>query len=279
MARPAQATFLPPDITQIILRGGSNGPLGSFGAAALGFSLGGGYSLTLGLSYTERQGVEPLITLSLGKALRGGWNLSAAASRGDFGGDYRVDRLPEISLTRGGPIAHTILNYYLEAGAGYFVVHPNGLEGFRETLAATLSTSAIPLSPSIALSAGTWYRQYSYAGAGPGAAHNGWAGYAQLSIRPVEPLTTTFTYLRQTFAGSSPLLFDAIGEENALYGAASLRLGRSVSVQHSQKYAFLSRSITERTYGLSVTVDGRYTLGFGWDDIGQKLSASFSFSR
>lgn len=245
----------------------------------LGFDLGGGYNLTLGVSYTERQGLEPLITLAVSKPLHGGWSFSAAASRGDFGGDYRVDRLPEISLTRGAPITRTIFNYYLEAGAGYFVVHPNGVEGFRGTLAATLSTKTISLSPSIWLSAGTWYRLYAYAGAGPGGSHNAWAGYVQLSIRPVEPLTTTFTYLRQKFAGSSPLVFDALGEENAVYGAASLRLGRSVTFQHSQKYAFLSRSITERTYGLSVALDGRYWLGFGWDDIGHKLSASFSFSR
>lgn len=265
-----------PGFTSIVLRGGSNSILGFYAAGGLGFAVGPGYTLVLGITYTERSGYEPLITLSRVAPVGSGWTLAATASRGDFGGDYRVDRLPEITFTRSGPLAGAILHYGLEAGAGYFVVQPNNLGGARGTVSVSLSTSPFRPTGTATLSASTGYRQYAY---GSGEAHGAWWGSASLSLTPTPSLATTFTYLRQTPSGSSPLLFDAMGEENYVAGSANLRLSENLSLQHSQTYSFITNAISGRVYGISLTVAGGHTFTVSWDDIAQKLSASYGYRR
>lgn len=275
--RTASAAALPiPEIREIVLRGSSNAILGFHATAGLGFFLGGGTRLTLGMTYTEKLGYEPLITLSRTTPVASGWNLTLLASRGDFGGDYRVDRLPEITLSRGGPVAGSSLSYNLEAGAGYFIVRPGDLNGFRGVLAGSLTTAPISVPGFAALSFGTGYRQYFYSS---GTFHGAWSGSATLSVTPAPRLGLTFTYFRQVASGSSPLLFDGMGEENYLGGALSLRLSDRVTLQHSQKYSFITSAISERIYGVTISVVGGHAVGVSWDDIAQKLSVSLSFRR
>lgn len=270
--RPAAALELP-RISRILIRGGSNGILGFYLAGGLGFDLGGGTILTLGTSYTERLGVEPLVTLSYSRPIGSGWNLAALASHGDFGGDYRVERLPEVVLSRGGRIGASILHYSLDAGVAHFIVRPNQLSGIRGTIGASLSTSRIPLIPGLGLYGSTGYRQYAYSHGGP---HSAWWGAIQLSVTAGSPFTTSFTYLRQMPAGTSPLLFDAMGAENYIEGAASLRVAPSVTLQHSQNYSFITRTIAARVYGASVSLAQGQSISVSYDDVAQKLSVSYS---
>lgn len=281
MPLPAAAALPIPEIREIVLRGSSNAILGFNATAGLGFFLGGGTTLTLGMTYTERLGYEPLIALSRTTPVASGWNLTLAASRGDFGGDYRVDRLPEITLSKGGSIPGSSLNYGLEAGAGYFIVRPGDLTGFRGVLAGNVTTAPIVLfgsaAPgSAALSFGTGHRQYFYGSGGP---HGAWSGSATLSMTPARPVGLTFTYFRQIASGSSPLLFDGMGEENYVVGTLNLRISDGASVQHSQKYSFITSAISERIYGITISLEGGHAVGVSWDDVAQKLSVSLSFRR
>lgn len=182
-------------------------------------------------------------------------------------------RLPEITsiVLRGG--SNSILGFY---SAGCFIVRPADVTGVRGTLAAGVSTSPVPLFAPVAFSVGTGYRQYLY---GTGASHGAWWGSASLSVTPFPSLATTFTYLRQTFTGSSPLLFDGMGEENNVAGSVNLRLTENLSLQHSQTYSFITSVITARVYGISVTVAGGHAFSVSWDETAQKLSASYSFRR
>src|SRR3989304_4354151 len=76
-----------PKITQFVLKGGSTGPLGIYLAAGLGFELSRGTTLTLGTTFTERLGIEPLASLSRSVAVRPGRDPGPTTSPGDPGGD------------------------------------------------------------------------------------------------------------------------------------------------------------------------------------------------
>jgi len=262
-----------PKITQFVLKGGSTGPLGIYLAAGLGFELSRGTTLTLGTTFTERLGIEPLASLSRSVAVRPGWNLGITISQGDLGGDYRVDRLPEIILTRGGTIAGTRLNYTLEASAGHFIVRPNNLSGVRGVLAGQLATASIPLSRFVAISASTGYRQYAYA---DGASNTAWWESAQLSVTPGPTFSATVTYLRQTATGASPLLFDGMGAENSVEGAVSFKPRQSITLQYSQRYSFISQAILAPVYGATFVFGQGQSAGISWDQGPQTLIVAYS---
>ncbi|MDI6773526.1 MAG: hypothetical protein QME77_13220 [bacterium] len=274
-AQPAQGAWLP-RISRVVLNGSSNAILGQYFSGGLGFELGAGTVITLGMTYTELRGAEPLITLSMTRPISPVWNLTALASIGDLGGDYRVDRLPEITLSRSGPLAGAALTYGLEAGVGYFVVRPGDLSGVRGVVAGRIATPSIRLGSTLTADASAGYRHYAYSA---GASHGAWWASAGLSLAPAPRLSTALTYLRQIPSGSSPLLFDAMGEENYARGSASFRVSPIATLTHSQKYSFISRSIEERVYGLSFAAPGGVTLNVSYDDVPRKLTASISISR
>lgn len=274
-ARPARGAWWP-RISRVVLHGSSNAILGHYFSGGLGFDLGAGTVITLGMTYTELRGTEPLIALAVTRPISPGWNLTAVASSGELGGDYRVDRLPEITLSRSGPLAGAAFTYGLEAGAGYFVVRPGDLSGVRGIVAGRIATPAIRLGPILTADASTGYRHYAYSA---GASHGAWWASAGLSLAPAPGVSAALTYLRQVPSGSSPLLFDAMGEENYARGSASLRVSPAATLTHSQKYSFISRSIEERVYGISLAGPGGVTLNVSYDDVPRKVTASISISR
>ncbi len=274
-AQPAQGAWVP-RISRVVLHGSSNAILGQYVSGGLGFELGAGTVLTLGMTYTELRGIEPLVALSMTRPITPAWNLTVLASTGDLGGDYRVDRLPEITVSRSGPIAGAALTYRLEAGVGHFVVQPADLSGARGVVAGQIATPPIPLGSALTADASTGYRHYAYSA---GASHGAWWASAGLSLAPAPGLSVALTYFRQVPSGSSPLLFDAMGEENSARGSASFRVSPTATLTHSQKYSFISRSIEERVYRISFTAAGGVTLSVSYDDVPRKLTASISISR
>jgi|GEM_PF-6962163 len=280
MARPvgavALAVFLltlwvSPAAGQYTATGAKSGILGVYLSAGRILSIAPRTALTLGGTYSETLGTEPLISLVLTHPLPRGWNATLTASSGGIGGDYRVDRLPEVSVTRGDRVPGSSLSYSVELGAGNYTVRPNGLTGYRLHAAAQLSTPAYPLGRLASASAAIGYRQYAYAAAAHGA---GW-GTAGLTITPLPLVSMTLSYLRQIPGGSSPLLFDAMGEESTLTGGIALRPLPALTLSHSQAYSYLSRTIVDRVYGLSVAVPGGPVISVSWDEVDQTASLSF----
>lgn len=297
-ATSVQAQPLP--VTQGVLRYGFTGPLGTYYVAGLGFRLRAG-TLLVGATSTATLGVEPLLSFTKTVVLPEGWSLVMHASRGDLGGDYLVDRLPELTLRREVPLAATPLRLGLEAGAGYFVVRPAGVDSARWTLAPSLRAS-VPLGPGVSLAASAGYRQYLY---GTGDLHGAWWASASLNLTPAPGLTANFSYGRQAVTGASPLFFDAMSADHSVAGSVSLRVARGatvthsqsynflsqervyalslslpqgLSLSHSQTYSFLSASVTARVYTLTVSPPG-LSFSLSYDDVPQRWSGSLTFSR
>ncbi len=269
---PTSATSLP--ITQLVLRGGSNSILGNFGSVGLGFALTADTTFTLGSTFTDTMGFEPLVALTQTKPIGRDWTLSWTLSRGDFGGDYRVERVPEVTFTNGGNVGS--LGYSVQVGVGHFLVRPVGLDGVRGALQGQVTTPAVPPESLLGLSASTGYTEYIYSGSG--ALHGAWWGSVQLSVAPGAVLSTVFTYFRQITSGTSPLLFDAIGPDHYVAGTATLKLGEAVTVQDTQTYSLVSQSISGRVYTVTVLLRPGLSVGVNWDDIAQKVSFSYNQS-
>ena len=269
-AAAAQAST--PTVTHVVLKGGFNSILGEYAVVGLGFALRPGTLLIFGATFTETLGLEPLFSLQSTTNLRSGWSVSLTASRGDIGGDYRVDRLPEVTLTYSRAIPGTLLHLGLEAGVGDFAVYPTGAYGVRGAVAASLGTSAIRLSPMLTVNLSTGYRQYVYSG---GAPHGAWWRSIQLSATPLSAFSATITYSRQDITGASPLLFDAMSNGHSVAGAATIKLGPAVTLQHSQTYDLIARTISARVYSATLSLE-RQTAGLSWDDVARKVSLSYS---
>ncbi len=269
---PTRTAAALPAITQVVLRGGNNSILGNYGALGLGFALSADTTFTLGSTYTDALGLEPLVALTQTRRVGSDWTLSWTFSRGDIGGDYRVERVPEVTLTTGGNVGG--LGYSLQTGVAHFLVRPTGLDGVRGTLQGQVGTPALPLGSFLALSASTGYTQYIYSGGG--ALHGAWWGTVQLSVAPEAVLSMVFTYYRQIPSGSSPLLFDALGSDHYIAGTATLKVVEAVTVQHSQTYSFNSQSITARVYSVTVLLRPGQSAGISWDEVPRKVSFSYS---
>lgn len=270
-ARPASAQL---PITQFVLRVGFNSILGDYYQAGLGFRLAGG-TLLLGGIYTEELAFEPYVAFIRPWSLPSRWTLSFHASYGDLGGDYRVDRFPEITLSRRTPLSGTPLAFVLDMGLGYYSVHPNNVTGARVSAVPQI-TASLPLGSAASLTGSLGYRYYAYM---EGAANTQWWGSAALTLNPVPALSMTFTYLFEDAWGSSPLLFDTLSDDEYLYGLITLRLSPSVALQHSQKYSFISETISERLYNVLLTMPQGYSLTVTYDDMAQKVTFSLGFSR
>jgi len=272
----ALATFLvtlsiSPAAGQYTATGAKTAILGVYLSAGRILSIAPWTTLTLGGTYSETLGTEPLVSLALTHPLPRGWNATFTASSGGIGGDYRVDRLPEVSFTRGDRVPGTSLSYSVELGAGNYTVRPNGLTGYRIHAAAQLSTPAYPLGRLASISAAIGYRQYAYATS----LHAASWGTAGITITPLPRVSMTLSYLRQIPGGSSPLLFDAVGAESTLTGGVSLRPHPMLTLSHSQAYSYLSGTIVDRVYGLSVAVPAGPVISVSWDEVDQTASLSF----
>ncbi len=272
--RPGLAAQTLPQITQFVLRGGSNSILGAYYQGGLGFRFAGG-TLLLGAVYTDVLALEPYIAFTRPWSLHSGWTLTFLASYGDLGGDYRVDRLPEIALSRGASIPGTPLAYSLDLGLGYYSVRPGPLTAARASAVPQL-TATFPLGTTTTLKGTLGYRYYVYTDAMP---TGQWWGSAVLTLNPSNTLSMTFTYLFQDAWGSSPLVFDALSDDHTLAGAVNLRVSPALTLQHSQTYSFISQTISARVYGMTVTLPQGFSLSVSFDDVPQKLTVSLSFSR
>jgi len=260
-----------PAAGQYTITGAKNSILGVYLSAGRILSLAPRTTLTLGATYTDTLGVEPLASLALGYALPRGWTATVTASSGGIGGDYRVDRLPEVSVAKGDRVPGTSLSYGIELGAGNYTIRPNGLAGYRLHATAQLSTPAYPLGRLASISAAIGYRQYAYATS----LHAASWGSAGITITPLPLLSMTLSYLRQIPSGTSPLLFDGMGAESTLTGGITFRPVPGLTVSHSQSYSYLSNAISARVYGLSVAVPGGPVISVSWDDVPQTASLSF----
>jgi len=116
------------------------------------------------------------------------------------------------------------------------------------------------------------YTQYVYAATTHGAA---W-GTAQLALAPSPRFSTTLTYYRAIPAGSSPLLFDAIGEDSYLKAALDLRPVPALTLSHSQTYSFLTGGISERITAVSAALPRGQAVGVSWEDVARKVTISYS---
>ena len=80
---------------QMSLTGGYTSILGHYASGGWGFRLSPATTFTLGSTFSETFGLEPLVGLTTVQQLNRGWNATATVSRGGLGGDYRVERLPD----------------------------------------------------------------------------------------------------------------------------------------------------------------------------------------
>ncbi len=263
-----------PAAQRISLTGGQNSILGTYLSGGLEMPV-GDLTGTYGLTWSETLGVEPLVSLSYSRPVGGGWTLNSVVGYGGIGGDYRVNRLPEIRLTRSFAIPTVPFSYSLEIGAAYYTVRPVDLAGFRGNFAAQLNTTPYNPSPSASLSGSVGYTYYLYAIGSPNGA--AW-GSATLALTHSPSLSTSFSYFRQIATGASPLLFDNIGEDNYVSGLVRLAVSPGVTIQHSQNYSFISNSISARVYSVIVTIQP-VSLTISYDDVPQKWSLSLSFSQ
>ena len=269
-AHPASAQ---PQVVQFVLRGGSNSILGDYYQLGLGFRLRGG-TLLFGGTYTDVFGLEPYLAFTRPWSLPSGWTFTFLASYGDLGGDYRVNRLPEVTLSRRVPLSGP-LAFVLDLSAGYYVVRPNNLSGGRVSAVPQL-TATFPLGTAATLTGTLGYRYYGYFDTMSNAQ---WWGSAVLTLSPSPAFALTFTYLYQDAWGVSPLLFDALSDDHTLAGAVRLRVSPALTLQHSQTYSFISRTISARVYTATLSTPQGLSISVSYDDVPQTLSFSLSFSR
>lgn len=263
-----------PAAAQFTLSGGLNGILGVHMSAGRILRPDPRTTITLGGTFTETLGLEPLIAVTATRPVGVGWNLSLTGSYGGFGGDYRADRLPEVSLTKGDRFLGTPLSYFVNLGFGNYSVRPAGVSGFRLHAATQLNTPVLTLGRIFSTSAAVGYTQYSY----DRLAHGGAWGSIQLTAAPSPSISATLTYLRQIPNGSTPLLFDAISHEKYLAASVSFRLFEGLTLSHGQTYSFLTSRITNRVYGGIANLPGGHVVGASWDDVERKVSVSYSRS-
>lgn len=270
---PWRVNAAPLNVRQLTFTGGNNSILRTYGSIGLQFGLSSDTTLTLGATFSEVMGLEPLVILRQSRKIDPEWTLNWTLSRGDFGGDYRVERVPEITFGHGGELGS--LGYNVSVGVGYFLVRPVGLDGVRWVADVQLATRTLPLGSFATLSASTGYHQAAYSG---GALNGAWWGNTQLNINPEGSLTTLFTYFRQSASGSSPLLFDNVGPDEYVSGLASLKLGESVIARHGITYSIISQTMSARVSTVTVTFGGGQGASISWDAVPQKFSVSYSRS-
>jgi hypothetical protein len=266
------ARVLPADAA-VSFSGGSSGIVGNWFSISLTTGLGSDASLAYGTTYTQVLGLEPLLSISGRGTLPDGWNVGLTASRGGLGGDYRVERLPEITVWRTTPLLGPFLSYTLEWGAANYVVRPPGLTSIRGTTAVTVSTAQIPLDRIIGVSASAGYRQNGYS---VGGTNSAWWASTQFSFNFSSSLSSSFTYFRQDPWGTSPLLFDTMGTSNYVAGSVTVTPGPGLTLGHSQTYDFLGRAISSRTYSFNLTLAPGVVGGLSWDDVTRQLATSLS---
>lgn len=258
---------------QYVLGGGYSGVLGIYLSAGRILRLTPSTTLTLGGTYTEVRRIEPLISMTYTRPLARGWTLALTGSYGGVSGDYRVEKFPEVSLTRGGRVLGTPLTYAVDLGLGNYTVWPTAISGLRLHAAASVSTPSIALGPARA-SAAVGYRHHVYVAATNTAA---W-GSVHIAAAPLPQVSVSLTYFRQIASGSSPLLFDAMGSDHYVAGTLSFQPVRILTFSHSQTYSLISRSISARVYGVSVALSEGQAVGASWDDVARKVTVSYSRS-
>jgi hypothetical protein len=263
---------LPTDAA-ISFSGGNSGIVGDWLSISLTSGLGSDATLAYGTTYTQVLGLEPLLSITGRGTLPDGWNVSLTASRGGLGGDYRVERLPEVTVWRTAPLLGPFLSYNLEWGVANYVVRPVGLTGIRGTTAVTMSTAQLPLDRVVSASASAGYRQNGYS---IGGTNSAWWASTQLSFNFSSILSSSFTYFRQDPWGASPLLFDTMGASN--YAAVSITVtpGPGLTIGHGQTYDFIGRAISTRTYSFNLTLAPGVVGGLSWDDVTRRLTTSVS---
>lgn len=267
VVRPASA--------QVTLTGGSNTILGIYFSIGSILTLAPWTTLTLGATYTSILNTEPLISFRFARPLRG-WTLTFNTTLGGLVGDYRVDRLPEIRLTRQAPLgAH--LSYSLDFGLGNFRVWPGNLAAIRADVGMQVSTLPITLSRSLSAGALIGYRQYMYFNPAQ-ARHSAWWTSAYVSWRPLPTVAATLSYFRQEIWGASPLLFDAMGRDQYVTGTLSVRPTPRITLTHTQTYSFVSRAISARVYGGQIALRDGQSVVVSWDDVPRTFSLSYGRS-
>jgi hypothetical protein len=262
-----------PSDAAISFSGGSSGVVGDWLSLSWTTGLGSDATLAYGTTYSQVLGVEPLLSITGRGTLPDGWSVGLTASRGGFGGDYRVERLPEFTTWRTASLLGPFLNYTLEWGAANYVVRPVGLTGIRGTTAVTVSTAQIPLDRVITVSANTGYRQNGYS---VGGINSAWWASTQFSFNFSSSLSSSFTYFRQDAWGTSPLLFDTMGASSYAAGSVIVTPGPGLTVGHSQTYDFLGRTISSRTFSFNLTLAPGVVGGLTWDDVARQLTTSVS---
>jgi hypothetical protein len=262
-----------PAEASISVSGGNTGIVGDWLSISLTTGLGPGTTLAYGTTYTQALGLEPLLSVTKSGSLPDEWNVGLTASRGGLGGDYRVERLPEVTVWRTTPLLGPFLSYTLEWGAANYIVRPVGLNGIRGTLAATVSTAQIPLDRVIGVSVSTGYRQNGYS---IGGTHSAWWASTQFSITVSPSMSSSLTYFRQDPWSTSPLLFDTMGASNYAAGSVSLTPASGLTIGHGQTYDFLARAFSSRTYSFNLTLAPGVVGGLSWDDVTRRLTTSVS---
>jgi hypothetical protein len=196
-----------------------------------------------------------------------------------MGGDYRVERLPEVTVWRTAHLMREFLSYTLEAGAANYIVRPVGLTGIRGTAAVTLSTAPIILNPAVGVNASVGYRENVYSG---GALHSAWWGSTQVSFTVSPSVSTSFTYFRQDPWSTSPLLFDTMSATNYLQASVNiapaplLSLAQGLTLGGSETYDFVAQTVSHRTFSMYLTLAPTVVGALGWDEVTRQLTISLS---
>ena len=262
-----------PSEASVSLSGGNTGIVGGWLSISVTSGLGSDATLAYGTTYTQALGLEPLLSVYGRGSLPDGWNVGLVASRGGMGGDYRVERLPEVTVWRTAPLLGPFLNYTLEWGAANYIVKPVGLTGVRGTMAATVSSAQIPLHPAVGVSASAGYRLNGYS---VGGSHSAWWGSTQVTFTVSPSVSSSFTYFRQDPWSTSPLLFDTMAASNYFAGSASFTPSPGLTLGYGQTYDFLASAISSRTYSFNLTLAPGVVGGLSWDDVARQLTTSLS---
>ncbi len=143
----AEATAAPLTLRQVVRKGAPNSILGIRASAAFRIASQADSTLTLAGRLSDPLDLEPLVALPGLRRIESTWALHWPLSHRNFGGYYRVVRLPGITLTRRGKVGR--LGHGLRAAVGSSRSRRR-VSTVRSIRRRWLATPALSIEPALA---------------------------------------------------------------------------------------------------------------------------------
>lgn len=251
--------------------------MGVFAGAGVRCQASQHWTVSAGLRYTDlRASVLPFLVLTYSRPIATDLTFTLTASSLERGGDYEIDRLPEVALQWN--VLHRPTSVSIQVFGGSITttsVTPHiqtSRVGFIADLSAPIRlNSSTDFTPSLRVATINY---------GTGANHEFWIGTAVLVVRPTARSDVGLAYLKQDSRGTSPLLFDVVNFDHTLTGWVGVvvapmgRLGLSATAN-----LFTAPSWTMKEYTLSWNRFGEWTASLTWRVTDGRVWLGFSFAQ